>query len=294
MRKKTAFLFAGQGAQTPETGSILRDTDPDMWDMIRETLGEAFADDFAEGRGIDETETAQPALLSYGLSLARAWEMKRGKPDSVSGLSLGEYTALTYAGMLTTEEALKLVRLRGMAMKRAGEGIDALMLAIKTEDHATARKIVETIDGVWMSNRNSAQQVCIAGEREAVGEAAVRLKEAGIRKAVPVNVSGAFHTPMMRPAADALREAFSILRFREPEIPVYSNIEAISLTAENAPEVLCRQVQETADLLAVAERFRTEGVEEIIEFGPKSVLAGALKKTLPDIPVRSITNREEI
>ncbi|HKK22422.1 MAG TPA: ACP S-malonyltransferase [Pseudohaliea sp.] len=281
-----AFVFPGQGSQ--RTGmlsdahahfSCVRDTFAEASDALGYDLWGLVSGDDQEALNL--TATTQPALLTCSVALWRAWEAGGGAaPAMLAGHSLGEFSALTCAGSLAFEDAVRLVRLRGEAMQSAvpvGEGAMAAVLGLEdaeierycAEVTAAGTGIVEAV------NYNAPGQVVIAGERAALDAAATLLKEAGARRVMPLPVSAPFHTSLMAPAGEQLREALADLPLAAPAIPVVHNVNAE--TASDPAVIrtlLVKQLSSPVRWTACVRVMAAEGVRRIAECGPGKVLGG--------------------
>ena len=231
------------------------------------------------------TEIQQPAILTTSLALLRAVEERRAlAPAYVAGHSLGEYSALVAAGALAFEDAVVLVNRRGRFMQDAvpaGQGAMAALMGADPEavDAACAEAAAETGAVVSSANYNSPQQTVIAGEAAAVERAIALAKERGAKRAVPLPVSAPFHCALMRPAADKLAQELARVRFRDPRIPVVTNVEAEpNASAARIPALLAQQVTAPVRFTESVRRLAALGVTRVIEIGPGGVLTGLVAR----------------
>ena len=276
------FVFPGQGAQAVGMASDLLDSDPCVGERFAEA-NEALGFDLArvvfEGPAerLAETEVTQPALLTVGVALWQAWRARGGAmPIAMAGHSLGEYTALTAAGAIAFADAVRLVAARGRFMQEASPVGAGAMAAIIGLDDEVVEACCDGVSGVVQpANLNAPGQVVISGAAAAVAAAVDACKEAGARRAVPLNVSGPFHCELMRPAAERLAAALEATPIQAPNPTVLHNVDA--LPAEGAAairaklmEQLCRPVRWSDCVRGMAQR----GVERMVECGPGNVLAG--------------------
>jgi [acyl-carrier-protein] S-malonyltransferase len=284
-----AFVFPGQGSQS--VGML------DAWGehaAVRATLEEASAalgEDIArlirEGpkETLELTTNTQPVMLTAGIACYRAWRAERGaEPAAVAGHSLGEYSALVAAGALTLADALPLVRFRAQAMQDAvpvGTGAMAAILGLDAEqvrrgcDEATA----ETGCVVAPANFNDPKQTVIAGAKAGVDRACEILKAQGAKRALLLAVSAPFHSSLMKPAADALRQRLAEVRLVEPSIPVVNNVDvAVQWAPDAIRDALYRQAFGPVRWVEVVQALRGLGLQHIIECGPGKVLTGIVKR----------------
>lgn len=288
-----AFVFPGQGSQSP--GML------DAWGdhaAVRDTLAEAsdaLGEDIArlirEGpkEQLDLTTNTQPVMLTAGIACYRAWMAETGlAPSVLAGHSLGEYTALVAAGALPLAEALPLVRFRAQAMQEAvpvGTGAMAAILgmdaqAVRDGCAVVAAKTGEVVEAV---NFNDPKQTVIAGSKAGVEKACEALKAAGAKRALPLPVSAPFHSSLMQPAAERLKEKLAAASFVAPRIPVVNNID-VRVEAEPAAirDALYRQAFGPVRWVELVQALRQHGVAQIVECGPGKVLAGMVKRIDPE------------
>ncbi|HIV71535.1 MAG TPA: ACP S-malonyltransferase [Candidatus Aquabacterium excrementipullorum] len=284
-----AFVFPGQGSQS--VGML------DAWGdhpAVRatlaeasEALGEDIAALIAQGpkEQLDLTTNTQPVMLTAGVAAWRAWQADTGLvPAAVAGHSLGEYTALVAAGALTLKDALPLVRFRAQAMQEAvpvGTGGMAAILgldaeAVKAGCAEAARLVGEAVEAV---NFNDPKQTVIAGTKAGVEKACEVLKAAGAKRALPLPVSAPFHSSLMRPAAERLRDKLAATPFAVPTIPVINNIDVATVTDVDAiRDALYRQAFGPVRWVETIQALKARGLTHVIECGPGKVLAGMVKR----------------
>ena len=285
---KVAFQFPGQGSQGVGMGALLADAFPEARDVFHEaddSLGFELSRLCWEGPEdeLRSTENAQPALLVHGVACARVLVSGGIQPAAAAGHSLGEFTAHVAAGSLSFSDALKLVRVRGEAMARAGDERPGTMAAVigleKAEVERLCAEAREDGETLVPANYNSPGQIVISGSIEAVRRAVVEAKKRGARMAVELQVSGAFHSPLMAPAVAPLAEALDKVEVRRAGIPVVSNVDAQPVTEPDAiRERLIEQVTGAVRWTDCVLALRDLGVRRLIEPGPGHVLTGLVKR----------------
>jgi [acyl-carrier-protein] S-malonyltransferase len=293
-------LFAGQGSQEVGMGRDLAEADPEIRALYARA-GEAAGVDLArisfEGpeAALTRTDVSQPAIVLASLAaLATLRRLRPGvRPDFCAGLSLGEYTALVAAGAMDAEEAVRLVTLRGRYMQEACDARPGAMASVigaaPADVEAVCRDLSQPGRPVVVANYNSPKQVVISGATEAVAAAAEPLKARGARRVLPLKVAGAYHSPLMQPAAEALAPHLAKAAFRAPAVPVLANLTADPYTtADSIREGLAHQVQSPVRWTETMERLLAAGVTEVYEFGPGGVLAGLWRQVSKETKVVSL------
>ena len=282
---KTAFLFAGQGAQYL---GMVRDL-YDHYPIVKDTIDQAsqllgydlrlLIDTDAEK--LNQTRYTQPAILATSVAIYRLLLEKGHKPDMVAGLSLGEYSALVASGALDFEDAVALVAKRGAYMEEAapaGSGKMVAVLNTPVELIEEACKKASKLGIVTPANYNTPTQIVIGGEVVAVDHAVELLQEAGAKRLIPLNVSGPFHTALLESASHKLAEALSQVNFSDFTCPLVGNTEARVMKKEEIVPLLTRQVKEPVRFYESIAVMQEAGVTNFIEIGPGKVLSGFVKK----------------
>jgi len=291
-----ALIFPGQGSQHVGMAAALADAEPIAASVLREAddvLGFALSGLMAEGpeRELTATKNAQPALLAHSVAVLRVLGDRIGPVSFVAGHSLGEFTAHVAAGTLSFEDALRAVRLRGELMFKTGQARPGTMAAILGLDDFTVEDVCTRVEhGVCVpANFNSAGQVVVSGDVEGVGEAMAMAKDAGAKRAIELNVSGAFHSPLMEPAADGLREFLEGIEFTSPHFPVISNVTAEPVSdGDVARELLVKQVTSPVAWSASVATMLDLGVDRFLELGPGKVLTTLNRRNAKGFPCAAV------
>jgi len=298
-----ALVFPGQGCQFVGMGAELYARYPEaraVFDRADEVLGFSLTSMSFEGPedALNDTANTQPAIYTMTYALWRAVLARMGeampRPAFAAGHSLGEFSALAVSGAVAFEDGLRLVRLRGEAMRDSGDrspGGMAVILGL--DDDAVARIVEEASDGsrVWIANLNSPGQVVIAGERDALQRALQLALERKAKRAVPLAVSVACHTPLMRSAAERLGRALEECPISQPSVPIVSNVTArLTQDPQQIRDNLIRQLTEPVRWVESVRAMAEAGVSAMLEVGPKSVIAGLVKRIDPSISVTSVTD----
>ncbi len=285
-----AFVFPGQGSQFPGMCKDLYDAHAEAREMCQTAdrlLGFSLTDVMFNGTADDlkQTKVTQPAVFLHSVVAQRLMTIE--KPDMVAGHSLGEFSALVACGALRFEDALLLVSARAQAMQAACEANPGTMAAVLGLSDEQVDEICKKQSGVVVAaNFNCPGQIVISGEVEAVDAACVAMKEAGARRALRLPVGGAFHSPLMQPAAEDLKAAILKTDFHKPFCPIYQNVTA---KAETKPEIirenLLKQLTAPVRWTQSVQNIITDGATEFYEFGPGDVLKGLIRKINPEVQV---------
>ncbi|MFP4023069.1 MAG: ACP S-malonyltransferase [Thiohalospira sp.] len=287
-----AYVFPGQGAQFVGMGKDLYDNYPlakELFEKANEILGFRITDLMFDGTEEDlkQTKVTQPAIFLHSVILAKT--LDDFKPEMVAGHSLGEFSALVANGALSFEDGLKLVYQRAMAMQKACEVEQSTMAAIIGLEDKVVENVCEAIDEVVVpANYNCPGQLVISGSMKGIDIACEKLKEAGAKRALPLKVGGAFHSPLMEPARVELAEAINSTNFNAPICPVYQNVDAKPYTdPAKIKENLIKQLTSPVKWTQIMQNMIADGMTSYTEVGPGTVLQGLLKKVDRKIPAQS-------
>lgn len=296
---KIAFLMTGQGAQKVGMGSDFYEKEVaakavfDMGERMRPgTLGQCF---YTDQETLTQTQNTQPCLFLMDLACARVLESHGIKADMVAGFSLGEIAAVAYAGVLSDEEAFRLVTLRGEEMADCSGKNPGSMVAVLRLTAEQVEELCDRFEDVYAVNYNCPGQTVVAGKSEQIAAFSEAVKEAGGR-AMPLAVSGAFHTPYMKAASDALRACMAESRVNAPEIPLISNTTAKPYPdeADEISELVAKQASNSVHWEKTLRYMQECGVDTFIEVGAGTTLSGLVRKTLTDVRVMNVTDTETL
>jgi [acyl-carrier-protein] S-malonyltransferase len=256
----------------------------EMFEKANEILGFRITDIMFEGTDeqLKQTNVTQPAIFLHSVILSRC--IDNFDPQMVAGHSLGEFSALVAAGAMSFEDGLRLVSARAQAMQKACEAKPSTMAAVLGIEDSIVEDICNQIKGVVVpANYNCTGQLVISGETGAIQEACEQLKAAGAKRALPLAVGGAFHSPLMEPAREELEKAINETPFNTPICPIYQNVDAQKHTdSKTIKENLIKQLTAPVRWRQIVENMWNDGAREFIELGPGSVLQGLVKKIAPE------------
>ncbi|SRR5262245_37435725 len=296
---KIAFCFPGQGSLEAGMGRDIAEAVPEAMEVY-ERGSEACGLDLKKLcfdspiEALVETEVQQPALVATSLAVLAAVRAHGISPDYVVGHSVGEFSALAGAGAFTDEDAIGLVRERGLAMAEAARQHPGSMAAILGLDDEVVEALCRKIIGVWPANYNCPGQVVVSGEDVAVDECCSEAELEGARRAIKLKVSGAFHSPMVARAADRLRPALDRVRIAEPVAPFVSTVTAKIEPAQRVGKLLVEQLTQPVKFTQATRELMHHGVSTFIEVGPGNVLGGLVKRIDRGVKSISVNNLDSL
>ena len=296
---KIAFIYPGQGAQVCGMGQDFyeqTEIGKQVFDLATEILGFSVPElCFTKNDRLDITEYTQAAMVTTSIAMTKVLEEKGVKPDVAAGLSLGEYCALYAAGAMTEKDAIATVRQRGILMQEAVPVGQGAMAAILAMDASAIEEVISEIDGVQIANYNCPGQIVISGKKEAVEAACEKLKEAGAKRAIMLNVSGPFHSRMLTEAGEKLGEVLEQVEIHPLSIPYVANVTAEYVAdAAYVKPLLVKQVSSSVRWEQSVRAMLADGVDTFIEIGPGKTLAGFMKKIDRTVKVLNIEKLEDV
>ncbi len=310
MSMKLGFIYAGQGSQRVGMGQDFYEKFP----IYKNTIDEASKNvkkvtdmDVAElsfngpMEQLSQTKYTQPAMVAFAIGVTKLLKNAGITPDYTCGLSLGEYSALYSAEALDEDAIMELIAKRGKYMEEASKGLNVKMAAVLGADRETVVESCKEVTAAYRgekivqaANFNCPGQIVISGDAAAVDKASANLKEAGVKRILPLNVSGPFHTKLMKPAGDALAKEFKNVDFKSLKSKVVFNCLGAEKTENDSiPDLLERQVQSSVYLEDSIKYMVDAGVDTIVEIGPGKAISKFVKKTTPDVKVYSIDTVED-
>lgn len=293
---KIAFVFSGQGAQYSGMGKELYDISPaaksvfDMADSIREgTSSQCFN---ASKEELSKTINTQPCLFAVELAAAESLKEKGITPDAVAGFSLGEITALTFSGVFSYEDGFKFVCKRAESMQKAAEKTNGTMAAVLKLSNEEVENICKSFKNVFPVNYNCKGQLVVAGEKSEIKDFCSLVKESGGR-AIPLAVSGGFHSPFMDEASKELEIELENYKLNSQALPIYSNYTG-ELYGKNIKEQITMQVNHPVLWQKTIENMAKSGIDTFIEVGPGKTLCGLIKKIVPTATILNVENKDSL
>lgn len=291
---KTAFIYPGQGAQKCFMGKDFYEAFSeckDVYDKADALLDISVTDlCFTENDKLHQTAYTQAALVTTCLAITAKIHQMGIYPQMTAGLSLGEYAAIAVAGGMSYEDAIRTVRARGIFMEEAVPGGKGSMAAVLGMEAEAIEAVLKDVDGAYVANYNCPGQIVITGMKEAVEEACVRLKEAGAKRCMPLNVSGPFHSPYLEEAGSKLAEFMEDVNVQPLQMPYVTNVTAdLVEDSVQIKSLLQKQVSSSVRWQQSVEKMIAEGVDTFVEIGPGKTLAGFIKKINPEVKVVNIS-----
>lgn len=300
---KTCFLYAGQGSQKAGMGADLYEAYPafkKVTDDIKPDFDLKELMFNGEDSELAKTRYTQPCMSAFAAGVTEVLKANNIKPDGALGLSLGEYGALYAAGVFDVSSYINITAFRGKVMEETAEGKSTVMSAVLGLDSTKIEEICKKTEGfVEVTNYNCPGQYVICGEEAAVNKAEEKLKEAGAKRCIRLNVTAPFHTKLLKEAGDKLKAYFENIKFSEPAIPVALNLTGkLYKTGDDLKEILAAQAQSAIHFEDCVKTMLNEGFDKFIEIGPGNVLAGFVKKTAAaggaNVEIISIQTKEDI
>ena len=287
--KKRAFLFPGQGSQSVGMGRDLAETFVEakaVFQEVDEALHQNLSDLIWHGdiKDLTQTQNAQPAIMAVSIAILRVLESQgfslKENVSLLAGHSLGEYTALCATGTLTLSQTARILKTRGLAMAEAGRIEAGGMMAVLGLDPEIVQKIASD-SGCYVANDNGAGQWVLSGSLVALSTAKMRAESLGAKRVIPLPVSGAFHSPLMKSAQEKIKEVLEEINFQKPEIPVVSNVTA-KAEITNFADLLIQHVAAPVRWRESVLYMQSQGISHFTECGPGNILSGLVRRILPE------------
>lgn len=291
---KVAFVFPGQGAQYPGMGRELAEISPGAAEVFRlvDSLRPGTSAQCFEGspEELQQTRVTQPCMFAAEMAAAAALKEAGISGDMTAGFSLGELSAITYADIVDISTSFSLVCRRGELMQEAASKQDTAMAAVVRLDNETVEQLCAQFPGVYPVNYNCPGQVTVAARKDQLAAFSAAIRSAGGR-ALPLKVSGGFHSPFMADAAEAFGKLLDGIFFHSPEIPLYSNRTGLPY-GENIQELLAQQICSPVRWESIIRNMIAAGADTFVEVGPGNVLQGLIRKIDPSVRVLGVSDRE--
>lgn len=296
---KIAFIYPGQGAQVCGMGQDFYEqtkAGKETFDLASSILGFSVPElCFTENDRLDITEYTQAAMVTTSIAMTKVLEEQGVKPDVTAGLSLGEYCALYASGVMSENDAIATVRQRGILMQQAVPAGQGAMAAVLAMDAAAIEETIADIEGVQIANYNCPGQIVISGKKEAVEIACEKLKEAGAKRTILLNVSGPFHSRMLTGAGEKLGEVLETVEVHTPKIPYVANVTARYVTdAAEVKGLLTRQVSSSVRWEQSVRTMLDDGVDTFVEIGPGKTLSGFMRKIDRTVKVLNVEKLDDV
>ena len=294
------FVFPGQGSQYVGMAKDLYDGSEKakyFFESSKKVLGFDIKDILFNGPEdvLKESKNTQVAILMHSIICFELLKENGLNPDCVAGHSLGEYSALYAAGVFSFDDVLHIVRFRGELMSEAGKKSLGAMCAIIGLNTTAVKEIIDEIDNVIIANYNSPAQTVISGNEKAVEIASARALKAGAKRVIKLQVSGAFHSPLMQSAFEKFGKVLTKFKFNTPNIPVALNVTgALTRDVNQIEDALKKQIVSPVRWVECVTAMKEYGVSRFIEVGPGKVLKGLIKRTIPDVEITNVEKLEDI